>query len=103
MHCIFIVTQQDIGCIISHQTVCYGVFDRSMCLENSLYPFLLLLQQAVALQWLREPCLLLGNKKNECGLFHNQTDVLKERFLAVCMKEAFGHGSDWYLSNEEKN
>lgn len=32
------------------------------------------LQQAVALQWLREPCLLLGNKKNECGLFHYQID-----------------------------
>lgn len=31
-------------------------------------------QQVVALQWLREPCLLLGNKKNEWGLFHNQID-----------------------------
>lgn len=32
-------------------------------------------------QWLREPCLLLGNRRNECGLFHNQIDF--KRFLVV--------------------
>lgn len=37
-------------------------------------PLSFFLQQAEALQWLREPCLLLGNKKNTNEFFHNQID-----------------------------
>lgn len=77
-------------------------FFRNLC--DCRTAFVHFLQQAVALQWLREPCLLLGNKKNECGLFHNQIDFfLKERFLVVCNKKnSLDEDSYWHLSNEER-
>lgn len=70
----FIVIQQYPVVLLYHQIVSYGVFlGENLCdCRTAFVRFFL--QQAVALQWLREPCLLLGNKKNECGLFHNQID-----------------------------
>lgn len=77
MHYYNILTYTD--CFSYQLLVCYDCFfflKKSMWLWNSLCPFFLFffLQQAEELQWLRQPCLLLGNKKNESGLFHNQID-----------------------------